>query len=128
MVTTQARGIAVRSMLKPDERHSVPLACMEVVTMSGTTLTRVVAAPGWRWSESVGPLAGTASCASSHTGYVVRGRLRLCMDTGVQREIGAGEMFTCDAGHDAWVVGDEPVELLGISTAAAPVVPRPRSG
>jgi mannose-6-phosphate isomerase-like protein (cupin superfamily) len=128
MLTKHAGGIAVRSMQKPDERRTPPLSRMDVVTMSGTTLKRVVAAPGWRWSTCVGALTGTSSCPETHTGYVVAGRLRIRMDDGAQREVGAGEMFTCGPGHDAWVVGDEPAQFLEISVAGAAVVPQPRSG
>ena len=128
MLTKQAGGIAVRSMQKPDATRTPPLARMDVVTMSGTTLTRVVAAPGWRWSTSVGALTGASSCPESLTGYVISGRLRIAMDDGHQREGGPGEMFTCGPGHDAWVVGDEPAQFLEISTSAGPLVPLPRSG
>jgi mannose-6-phosphate isomerase-like protein (cupin superfamily) len=128
MLTKQAAGIAVRSMQKPDERRALPLARMDVVTMSGTTLKRVVASPGWRWSSCVGTLTGTSTCPESHTGYVMSGRLRIRMDEGAQREVGAGEMFTCAPGHDAWVVGDEPAQFLEISTSSPAVVPLPRSG
>ena len=128
MLTTRTGGIAVRSMQKPDERRTAPLARMDVVTMSGTTLTRLVAAPGWRWWTCVGALTGATSCPDTRTGYVVSGRLRIGMDDGAQREVGPGEMFTCGPGHDAWVVGDEPAQVLDISTASAAVVPAPRSG
>jgi mannose-6-phosphate isomerase-like protein (cupin superfamily) len=128
MLTTHAGGIAVRSMQKPDERRTPPLARTDVVVMSGTTVKRVVAAPGWRWSTSVGALTGASSCSDTHTGYVISGRLRIRMDDGAQREVRGGEMFTCAPGHDAWVVGDEPAQFLEISTAAGPVVPQPRSG
>ena len=128
MLTKQAGGIAVRSMQKPDERRTPPLTRMDVVTMSGTTLTRVVAAPGWRWSSCVGALTGASSCPDCHTGYVITGRLRIRMDDGAQREVGAGDMFTCGPGHDVWVVGDEPAQFLDISTVRARVVPLPRSG
>jgi hypothetical protein len=31
---------------------------------------------------------------------------------GVQRTVGPGEAFIAQAGHDAWVVGDEPCVAL----------------
>jgi hypothetical protein len=30
-------------------------------------------------------------------------------DDGSEQEIGPGQAYTIDPGHDAWVVGDEPV-------------------
>ena len=38
------------------------------------------------------------------------------IDVPVEAELGAGEAYEVEPGHDAWVVGDEPfvaVELLG---------------
>lgn len=35
---------------------------VEVVTVGSCTLTRSTMQSGWRWSECVKPIAGTASC------------------------------------------------------------------
>ena len=64
--------------------------------------------PGWRWSESVGPIAGTKSCEVHHNGYCVQGRMRVRMDDGAEQEVGPGDVFVLPPGHDAWVVGEEP--------------------
>ncbi|MCF2436346.1 cupin [Streptomyces thinghirensis] len=66
-------------------------------------------APGWRWSESVAPIAGTDSCQVHHTSRLSSsGRMRIRMDDGAESEVGPGDVFVCSPGHDAWVVGDEP--------------------
>jgi class 3 adenylate cyclase len=64
--------------------------------------------PGWRWSTSVKPIAGTESCQYHHFGYAVSGLLRVQMPDGTELEIGPQELFEIPPGHDAWVVGDEP--------------------
>ena len=43
-----------------------------------------------------------------HQGLVVSGRLRIAMDDGPEMDVGPGDLFEIPAGHDAWVLGDEP--------------------
>lgn len=79
--------------------------------------------PGWRWSANVKPLAGTDSCQSHHTGYVISGRMVVRMTDGEEEEFGPGDAFVMPAGHDAWIVGDEPcvlVDFTGMRTYAVP--------
>ena len=65
--------------------------------------------PGWRWSEHVKPLSGTDSCQVEHIGYVLKGRMKVVMDGGEELEVGPGDVFHMPPGHDAWIVGDEPL-------------------
>ena len=109
---TTTASLTVRSTLEPDTRLEPPLARVDGTTIGRATLVRVLAEPGWRWSTSVAPVAGTSSCQLPHNGYVVRGRLHVAMDDGQEVELGPGDLFVCGPGHDAWVVGDEQVELL----------------
>lgn len=37
------------------------------------------------------------------------------MNDGSQQEFGPGDISLIPPGHDAWVVGDEPVELFDIA-------------
>jgi quercetin dioxygenase-like cupin family protein len=46
---------------------------------------------------------------SAHTQYFVSGRLKVVMDDGTEEEFGRGDVFYVPPGHNAWVVGDEPV-------------------
>jgi quercetin dioxygenase-like cupin family protein len=75
-------------------------------------------APGWRWSQSVGPLIGSKTCPLSHIGYVVEGRMGFAMDDGTEFEVRAGEAIHVAPGHDAWTIGDEPCVILEIRSAA----------
>jgi quercetin dioxygenase-like cupin family protein len=88
---------------------------VDIVTVGGVQLGRGVFEPGWRWSDHVKPIAGTDSCQSIHTGYVVQGRMIVRMDDGAEVEFGTGDAFYMPAGHDAWVVGDQPCILIDIS-------------
>ena len=64
--------------------------------------------PGWKWSESVKPVAGTNSCEVAHMGYMMSGRMMIKMDDGAEIEFKAGDVGVIPPGHDAWVLGDEP--------------------
>lgn len=116
MTTTTSAPLRVRPMDEPDERMEPPLARIDVATLDGTTIIRIVAQPGWRWSTSMGPTAGTATCQLAHVGYVISGRLHIVSDDGTEGDITAGDAWALDAGHDAWVVGDEPVHFLEVAT------------
>lgn len=84
---------------------------------------RAVFEPGWRWSLHIKPLAGTDSCRSAHTGYIVSGRMKIVMDDGESGDLGPGDFIQIAPGHDAWVLGDEPCVALdwtGYSDYAKP--------
>ncbi len=88
---------------------------VDIVTVGGVQLGRGVFEPGWRWSDHVKPIAGTDSCQSIHTGYVIQGRMVVRMDDGAEIEVGTGDAFYMPAGHDAWVVGNQPCILIDIT-------------
>lgn len=72
--------------------------------------------PGWRWSNDVKPLAGTASCQIHHLGYVQSGSMRIRLENGTERELSAGDLYDIPPGHDAWVTSDGPCEMLDFSS------------
>ena len=122
--------ILMKSVDAPDEVRSFALGHMDVVKLGDTTIGRAIFEPGWRWSTSVKPLVGTETCEVSHVGYVVCGRMRIRMNDGTEIEAGPGDVAVIAPGHDAWVVGDEPVEYLelaGAATYATQVHARPGS-
>lgn len=93
---------------KPDESRTFTNGEMSVVTVGDKAVGRVVLQPGWKWSNDVKPLAGTDSCEETHSMYVLSGRLHVRMDNGDEADVEAGVVGVVSAGHDAWVVGDEP--------------------
>jgi quercetin dioxygenase-like cupin family protein len=54
-----------------------------------------------------------------HTGYQVSGRLHVKLDDGTEKEYAPGDAYVIPPGHDAWVVGDEPVVMVDMSRATA---------
>jgi len=103
---------AVKGFAKPDEVREFPKGRVEIVKMGGGVVGRATFEPGWRWSESVKPLAGTDSCEAPHFQYHVSGTLMVLMDDGTELECRPGDVSLLPSGHDAWVVGDEPVVVV----------------
>jgi mannose-6-phosphate isomerase-like protein (cupin superfamily) len=99
----------MKSFGKPDEVRSFPLGKVELITIGGSTIGRAIFEPGWRWSTSVKPLVNTRSCEALHFQYHISGTLKIVMDGGTEFECKPGDVSLLPMGHDAWVVGDEPV-------------------
>lgn len=108
-----------KSLDKADERREMPNGYVEICTIGDAVFGRAHFGPGWRWSESVGPIVGTKSCEVMHNGYIESGRLHIAMDDGTEVDLEPGEFFVCQPGHDAWVVGDEPCIAFDFSAQIA---------
>ncbi len=104
-----------KSLSKPEETRAFENGKVETVTVGDVTFGRATLYPGWKWSQCVKPLARTESCEASHLQYQVSGRLRVVMDDGSEEEFGPGDVAMIPPGHDAWVVGSEPVVVIDIS-------------
>ncbi|MBF9066925.1 nuclear transport factor 2 family protein [Streptacidiphilus fuscans] len=96
----------------PDEIRTFPHGRAEILTMGGGVVGRFTLEPGWRWSQDVKPLAGTEWCEAAHFGYHLSGTLHVRMADGTEFDAQAGDVAMVAPGHDAWVVGDEPVTLV----------------
>ena len=102
----------VKSLDRPDERPELPKGHAEMVRLGDHVVVRGVLEPGWRWSNDWQPIMGTPSCQVPHTGIVLSGRWHVEMDDGTAVDLGPGDAYAIPPGHDAWVVGDEPVRTL----------------
>jgi hypothetical protein len=96
----------------PDEVREFPYGKLELVKVGGAVIGRATLQPGWRWSTSVQPIAKTKSCEAPHFQYHVSGTLMVQMDDGTKIECKPGDVSLLPTGHDAWVVGDEPVVVV----------------
>ena len=101
-----------KSFGKPDETRSFPNGTVGLLSVGDAQIGRLVLQPGWRWSKDVKPIAGTKSCEAPHFQYHVSGRLAIKMDDGTEFVAGPGDVTSLPSGHDAWVVGDEPVVVV----------------
>ncbi|HEY5538053.1 MAG TPA: cupin domain-containing protein [Thermoplasmata archaeon] len=96
----------------PDEARTFEKGKVELIKIGGGVVGRLTLQPGWRWSKHVKPVAKTEWCEAPHFQYHVSGRLHVLMSDGKEFEVGPGEVSTLPQGHDAWVVGKEPVVLI----------------
>jgi class 3 adenylate cyclase len=105
-----------KSLKRPEEIRPLGRGRLELVELGEAAIGRVTYQPGWRWSEDLRPIVGTASCEVHHIGFVLSGTLRVQMDDGSRIDLTPEDAFEVPPGHDAWVVGDEPfvaVDSLG---------------
>ena len=101
-----------KSLNRPDEVRTFDKGKLEIINIGGRTVGRATFQPGWRWSNSVKPLVNTKSCEAPHFQYHISGTLRVKMDDGAERDFKAGDVSLLESGHDAWVVGNEPVIIV----------------
>ena len=104
-----------KNLSQPDEKRTFDKGQVELVSLGGVTFGRATLQPGWKWSTCVKPLVKTRSCEAAHLQYHVSGRLRVVMDDGSEGEFGPGEVSLLPPGHDALVVGNDPVVVIDIS-------------
>ena len=97
-----------KNFAAPDETRPIPHGRVEILNFDDLQPMRTVFEPGWRWSESVKPIAKTDSCQVLHFTYMISGRMAVRLDDGSVGEFGPGDIGVIPPGHDAWVVGDEP--------------------
>lgn len=113
----------VKNFSNPDEVREFSNGRLEIVKIGSVTIGRAIFEPGWKWSESVQPIAKTKSCQAPHLQYHVSGVLMVRMDDGNEFECRPGEVSLLPSGHDAWVVGNEPavvVDFQGMLDYAKP--------
>lgn len=102
----------IRNFDKPKEIRNFQKGHLELIEVAGRTIGRATFEPGWKWSESVQPIAKTKSCEAPHFQFHLSGVLMVKMDNGETYQCRAGDVSMLPAGHDAWVVGDEPVVVV----------------
>jgi len=101
-----------KAFAKPDEVRDFPNGRAEILSIGGAEVGRLIFQPGWRWSTDVKPIAKTPSCQAPHFQYHVSGRLGIRMDDGTEFIAGPGDVTCLPSGHDAWVIGNEPVVVV----------------
>ena len=111
-------GASKRSFNEPDEQRKPDKTVVDVVSLGGMNFHRATFDPGWKWSECIKPVAGTDSCQTRHVGYVVSGQLHVAHDDGSEVDLGSGDAYVIEPGHDAWIVGDD--KFVGVEVSEAP--------
>jgi hypothetical protein len=113
MATAELRDLNVA-----DETREFPKGKLDLVNIGGGVVGRLTLEPGWRWSEHVKPIAGTELCEAPHFQYHLSGILHVVQSDGVEFDAKPGDVTALPSGHDAWVVGDEPVVVVDWSGAS----------
>jgi hypothetical protein len=67
----------------------------------------------------VKPVAGTESCQARHLGVLQSGRMHVAHEDGTEQDVGPGEAYVIEPGHDAWAVGDEGIVAFEFEPKAA---------
>ena len=106
-----------KNLDSPMETRTFDKGKFEVVKIGGVSVGRATFEPGWKWSTCVKPLVKTNSCQAEHAIYMVSGKMKTVMDDGSEMEFKAGDAGFIPAGHDAWVIGNEPVVYLDFTAA-----------
>jgi hypothetical protein len=101
-----------KTFKSPDEVRTFKKGKMELLNIGGGVVGKLTLEPGWRWSKHVKPIAKTNWCEAPHFQYHASGRIRIVMSDGTEFEAGPGDVTALPSGHDAWVVGNEPVVLI----------------
>lgn len=101
-----------KSFHTPDETRTFERGTVDLVTIGESEIGLLTLQPGWRWSDHVRPIAGTDLCEAPHFQYHVQGTLHIQMADGSEFDARAGDVTALPQGHDAWVVGEEPVVVI----------------
>ena len=93
---TQHAALIKRSYDEPDERRTPPRSTVDVVHLGNVSSARL----------TLEPIAGTDLCQVHHVGVVLAGSIGVSHGED-SMELGPGDTYVIEPGHDAWVVGDE---------------------
>lgn len=114
----------IRSFSAADETIELEGVRSQRVTVGGLLISHDVQLPGFRWSTHLKPKVGTEWCEVHHQGVGLAGHMAGVMKDGAPWAIGPMDVVDIPAGHDAWVVGDEPFEMIqwsGVKSWLAPM-------
>jgi hypothetical protein len=117
--------LSKKSFDAADEVRTPDKTRLEVVNLGTTTAARMTAQPGWRWSECIKPVVGGDSCQAAHIGACLSGSLHIKHDDGTEIDVGPGDAYVVQPGHDAWVTGDEPFVAFEFQSQTAETFAKP---
>jgi hypothetical protein len=118
-------SLNAKSFESPDEVRTPDKTRVEVVDLGSVKAARLTLQPGWRWSECIKPVAGGDSCQAHHVGVIVSGAMHVVHNDGAESDIAPGIAYVIEPGHDAWVVGDEPVISFEFDSSTAQTYAKP---
>jgi hypothetical protein len=103
-------GVQARGFDAPDETRTPDKTRVEVVRLGAAPPPRASRSiPVGSGRSAVKPVVGTETCQVRHVGLIQAGRMHVDHDDGSEVEIGPGDAYVIEPGHDAWVVGGDGV-------------------
>ncbi len=111
-----------KSFDRPDEVEHTEKLRADIVDVGAGMVWRGVFEPGWRRTVHY-ETGETGLCEDPHVFYHIAGRFRFLMRDGTELEGVPGDLTVLPPGHDAWVVGDEPVVVIDFYGASTYVEP-----
>ena len=97
-----------KSLNTPEEHVAKGGVEIEVVHLGDMKVKRATYPAGWRFSKDM----GAPRCYDTHVGYAISGHIVAELENGERVEARPGSAFVIPAGHDAWVVGNEPAVIV----------------
>jgi quercetin dioxygenase-like cupin family protein len=110
-----------KSLESPDQVLNMEHGKIDIVEIAGAGVGRATFQPGWKWSDHEKPVVdGGDYCEVPHFVYLAQGQLKIVFSDGKELDLKAGDVATLPAGHDGWVVGDQPAVMLDFGAVAKP--------
>ena len=101
-----------KTFMHPEEVREFSHGKVENLHFEDGVVGRMTLQPGWAWSKDVKPTAGTELCQVAHFSYQTSGILHVRMADGSEYDFGPQDVSVIPPGHDAWVIGNEPVVIF----------------
>jgi hypothetical protein len=112
--------IVKKNFTSPDSTQSPPKVKIDTIKIGEMTVVKQTYQPGWKWSKDMKPVAGTDTCQMHHMGVGISGKMHVKANDGQEMEFGPGDVVDIPPGHDAWVLGDQPVVLYSFYCGPVP--------
>jgi mannose-6-phosphate isomerase-like protein (cupin superfamily) len=105
-----------KNFSSPDEKMSMEKGSIDLVNIGNLKIGRFTLEPGWTWEKCEKPITKTESCQMTHQAYLISGRIAVKMtSTGKEIEFVQGDIAYIPPGHDARVIGNEPVIMIDVT-------------
>jgi hypothetical protein len=121
MDVNRSSRVVRKSLNDPDVERRFERGVGTFVDLGTLVVGSATLEPGWRWSQHIKPNVGTESCRIHHLHVLLAGHFAVQMDSGEVHEFEPMDVMDIPPGHDAWVVGDQPMT----TSAGLPSMPRP---
>jgi hypothetical protein len=110
-----------KSLGSPDQVLEMENGRIDIVAIADAGVGRATFQPGWKWSEHEKPVVGGGDfCEVPHFVLLAHGAMKIVFRDGSELDLNAGDIATLPAGHDGWVVGNEPAVMYDFGAVAKP--------